>query len=173
MAFSHLQLTKCVLQKIAFQQVMIVSVKVLPYASQFTSRNIMSTPTLLCNSSLNIPQIKMYDFEKHLKNKTVVIDVREPHELQQIGQIPDTFNIPLGEVDQAFQLPADVFERKYNFSKPAPDQSLVLTCRSGRRSNIACEILTKLGYDNVMNFSEGWLGWEEKLKQQQQQTQWS
>lgn len=54
----------------------------------------MSTPTLLCNSSLNIPQIKMYDFEKHLKNKTVVIDVREPHELQQIGQIPDTFNIP-------------------------------------------------------------------------------
>lgn len=168
MALSLLQV-RCVscIQKIFVHQAIIASTRAIP-CSQWTTRNIMHT-SIIFNSSLNIPHIQLYDFEQHLKNNTYIIDVREPKELQETGQIPNSVNIPLGEVEQAFQLPPNEFERKYKVSKPNQSHTVVLSCRSGKRSLVACEKLTKLGYDKVINFSEGWLGWEEKLKKQETQ----
>uniref|UniRef100_A0A8D9B0L7 Thiosulfate sulfurtransferase, mitochondrial n=1 Tax=Cacopsylla melanoneura TaxID=428564 RepID=A0A8D9B0L7_9HEMI len=133
-----------------------------------------TAPDPYCHPStlINIPQIQLYDFEQHLNNNTAcIIDVREPKELQETGRIPNSVNIPLGEVREAFELSPAQFQQKYKYSKPSPDKTLVLTCRSGKRSQIACEVLHKQGYERVINYCEGWLGWEQKLKQEQQEQQ--
>ncbi|KAL1465172.1 hypothetical protein WDU94_004762 [Cyamophila willieti] len=175
MALSYMRTSRCLfyLQKIVMQQAILASAKAFPYGEFTSSRHIMTTPhNQFCHPSThinNIPQIQLDDFEKHLKNKTCVIDVREPGELQETGIIPNSVNIPLGEVRDAFELSPEQFERKYKCSKPSPDQTVVFTCRSGKRSHVACELLHKQGYERVINYCDGWLGWEEKLKQDQQE----
>jgi phage shock protein E len=76
---------------------------------------------------------------QHLQAGALVVDVRSPEEFQG-GHIPNTINIPLGQLGD--ELPRHV-----------PDKSrvLLLHCRSGGRSAIATQQAKRLGYPNVFN----------------------
>ncbi|XP_013788659.1 uncharacterized protein LOC106472554 [Limulus polyphemus] len=77
-----------------------------------------------------------------------LIDVRTPEELKEVGMIPTSVNVPLAEVEQAFQLPSNEFKEKYGFPLPSKDDgNVVMTCRSGRRATDAIIIVRKFGYD--------------------------
>jgi rhodanese-related sulfurtransferase len=39
------------------------------------------------------------------------------------------------------------------------NQQIVFVCRSGNRSQVACEQLVRLGYSNVRNFNGGMIAW--------------
>ncbi len=76
----------------------------------------------------------------------VLIDVREQWEYDA-GHIPNVKLIPLGELPQRInEIPKDKF--------------VVMTCRSGNRSNQATQFLRKRGFDNVHNMEGGILAWE-------------
>ena len=76
----------------------------------------------------------------------VLIDVREQWEYDA-GHIPNVKLIPLGELPQRInEIPKDKF--------------VVMTCRSGNRSNQATQFLRKRGFDNVHNMKGGILAWE-------------
>jgi len=76
----------------------------------------------------------------------VLIDVREQWEYDA-GHIPNVKLIPLGELPQRInEIPKDKF--------------VVMTCRSGNRSNQATQFLRKQGFDNVHNMEGGILAWE-------------
>ncbi|XP_076322026.1 uncharacterized protein LOC143231367 [Tachypleus tridentatus] len=81
-------------------------------------------------------------------SNVTLIDVRTPEELKEVGMIPSSVNVPLAEVEQAFQLPSDKFKEKYGFPLPSKDDgNVVMTCRSGRRATEAIIIVRKFGYD--------------------------
>ena len=62
---------------------------------------------------------------------TVLLDVRSVSELAEDGRIPGSVNIPLPEISGAFQMSAEMFREKYNFSLPdKKSETLILTCRS-------------------------------------------
>lgn len=61
-------------------------------------------------------------------------------------------NVPLSVIWSQFQLPEDEFESTYGVRKPALDDEIIVTCRSGGRSTVAQKILRELGYTNVLNF---------------------
>ena len=86
-----------------------------------------------------------------------LIDVREPSEIESYGAIPTSKNIPLGEVDEAFSLSMEEFERKYGFSF-SKSTKLIFYCRSGGRSAQASEIVSKKGC-NSFNFKGSILEW--------------
>lgn len=95
----------------------------------------------------------------------LVIDVREPLELQESGVIPGSINIPLGEVENVLRdMPPEEFKARYGKEKPPLDFPIILSCRSGKRSAQAQEIANRLGFSNVKNFEGGWLDWEERTK---------
>ncbi len=74
-----------------------------------------------------------------------LIDVREPHEYEEVHATGAVL-IPLGEVvDRKDELPAGPIH---------------IICRSGARSMTACEALSPLGYD-VTNIAGGTLAWVE------------
>jgi phage shock protein E len=82
---------------------------------------------------------------KDLDN-VVVIDVREQEEYDE-KHIPGVVLIPLGTVpDRLDEIPTD--------------QTVVLTCRSGNRSNQAAEFLREKGYTNVHNMLGGINEWQ-------------
>ncbi|TVY00647.1 rhodanese-like domain-containing protein [Cohnella terricola] len=76
-----------------------------------------------------------------------LIDVREDEEVAQ-GMIPGAVHLPLGQVPQ--QLGAIPKE-----------EEVVFICRSGYRSDQACQYLASIGYKGVANMIGGMLAWNQ------------
>jgi len=79
-----------------------------------------------------------------------LVDVREPNEHNEanIGGIL----LPLGKV-QTMQV-EDIEDLK--------DGEVVVYCRSGRRSMMACAVLDQLGFKDTYNLEGGILAWQAK-----------
>ena len=83
--------------------------------------------------------------------KINLIDCREPHEYEEAnigGRL-----IPLGKF-QTMQL--DEIE-------DLKDEEVIVHCRSGKRSMMACQILDQMGFSNPVNVEGGILAWQEKF----------
>jgi rhodanese-related sulfurtransferase len=74
-----------------------------------------------------------------------LIDVREDEEVAQ-GIIPGAIHLPLGQVPQRL----DEIPR---------DEEVIFICRSGYRSDQACQYLASLGYTGTTNLIVGMLAW--------------
>lgn len=121
-------------------------------------------------SQITIPVVS-YEEVKDLPNqpKKMLIDVREPSELQETGIIPTAINIPrkmwfnfqsnskstnnfinilptVGEVHTALEMSDRQFKTKYNRNKPNLSDEIIFHCKIGRRSENAAIAATKLGY---------------------------
>ncbi|XP_072048415.1 rhodanese domain-containing protein CG4456-like isoform X1 [Amphiura filiformis] len=89
-----------------------------------------------------------------------LIDVREPEELQQWGQITNSFNVPLGQVRDALTMEETAFTAKYGRPKPSKgDNNIVFHCRGGVRSLEALQMARSEGYPMARHFPGGWLEW--------------
>lgn len=101
----------------------------------------------------------------------LLVDVREAQELVETGRIPTSINVPrkniysfknvfeatckfhyftaVATVEQTFSADTtpEEFTRLYGRTKPTVADPIIVSCRSGRRSQLAAERLVKLGYD--------------------------
>lgn len=88
----------------------------------------------------------------------ILIDVRRPDEIATTGKVDAIAqNVPVEEFDAALGLSDDEFSAKYGFSL-SKDKTLVMTCRSGRRSARACGYAGAKGY-KVVNYTGGSNEW--------------
>lgn len=78
-------------------------------------------------------------------DKPLVLDVREPAEYA-FHRIPGAISIPLGELEN-------------RLSELNPDQEIHVVCRTGTRSDMACQLLNEKGFTNVKNVMPGMSGW--------------
>lgn len=88
-----------------------------------------------------------------------VIDVREPWELREYGNIPGSINVPLGQVSNALQLSPEDFKEKYGGTMPPQTGNIVFTCLAGVRSKSALDTAASLGYSNAQHYPGGWEDW--------------
>ncbi len=82
--------------------------------------------------------------------KINLIDCREPHEYLEAnigGKL-----IPLGKI-QTMQI-EEIEDLK--------EEEVILQCRSGKRSMMACLVLDQLGFKDTYNLEGGILAWQEK-----------
>ncbi|MBE3557272.1 MAG: rhodanese-like domain-containing protein [Firmicutes bacterium] len=77
--------------------------------------------------------------------KIQIIDVRQPSEYRQ-GHIPGARLVPLSELNA-------------QWSKLKRDETYVMVCRSGARSQQATQFLLSKGFSNVKNMRGGMLAW--------------
>jgi adenylyltransferase/sulfurtransferase len=83
------------------------------------------------------------------KEDFYLLDVREPNEFQ-IGRIPGSTLIPLGEVPQrVVEIPRD--------------KEIVVHCKSGARSARAAGFLRQQGFARVKNLKGGILAWSDQI----------
>jgi rhodanese-related sulfurtransferase len=85
--------------------------------------------------------------------KLNLIDCREPHEYEEANL--GARLIPLGK----FQT-MDLDELE-----DLRDEEVIIHCRSGKRSMMACNILDQMGFNNTVNVEGGILAWIEKFGQ--------
>jgi len=96
----------------------------------------------------------------------VVLDVRDPHEWA-ISALPGTLRIPKGEIQQAKN--AVLAGRKLRgetvLAQIPQDKTLLVHCRSGKRSADSINFLKEVGYDNnkMYNVAGGILAWADQI----------
>lgn len=78
---------------------------------------------------------------------TVKIDVREQVELK-FGMLEGAIHIPMQSVPE-----------KLNTLQQYKDDTVLLVCRSGRRSGQIGRFLEQMGFSDVINLSDGMNGW--------------
>lgn len=81
------------------------------------------------------------------ENGALVVDVREPSELA-LGRIPGSELIPLREIGS-----------RIDGLRQQGDRPIILSCRSGNRSEMACRFLREQGIANVYNLAGGFNAW--------------
>jgi len=102
-------------------------------------------------------EISVEELKQKLESgeKVNLIDCREPHEYEDAnlgGKL-----VPLGKI-QTMQI-EDIEHLK--------DEEVIIHCRSGKRSMMACMMLEQMGFSNTYNVTGGILAWQEKYGSQQ------
>jgi rhodanese-related sulfurtransferase len=87
------------------------------------------------------------------KEKFVLMDIRMPSEIKRMGKI---------DAIQNKELPRGWLELRVSNLVPDKKTPIVTYCGGGVRSAFAADTLTKMGYSNVKNYKQGFMGWEDK-----------
>jgi len=143
-------------------------------ARQFRSRPVSTIPNI--SPVARKPQFrlysqesgasKIYSFEdvKAFSEKPdlnrILIDSREPSELQTTGTIPGSLNIPIKSQPDSFFITEEEFEDRFGFDRPGKEQEVVFYCRSGVRSRAAADLARQAGWQNIAEYPGSWLDWE-------------
>lgn len=81
------------------------------------------------------------DAKSMIKAGALVIDVREPAEVERSGKVKGAVNIPVGQIADAATQPGRL----------PKDKAIIAYCASGMRSAKAAQILHGLGYEKAYN----------------------
>ena len=84
----------------------------------------------------------------------VLIDIRMPSEIESMGgaiKAPQNVNIPRGWLEF----------RVTNYAR-SKDTPIVVYCGGNIRSVLAAHTLKQMGYTNVKNYADGFIGWKQK-----------
>ena len=89
------------------------------------------------------------------KGNTLIVDVREPAEVEASGKVAGAVHHPRGMLE--FRADADTPYHDKNFSK---EKTVILYCASGGRAALAGKMLKDMGYSEVFNMG-GFKDWAE------------
>ena len=89
------------------------------------------------------------------KGNTLIVDVREPAEVEASGKVAGAVHHPRGMLE--FRADADTPYHDKNFSK---EKTVIFYCASGGRAALAGKVLKDMGYGQVFNMG-GFKDWAE------------
>jgi len=96
----------------------------------------------------NIGQLNPSEAVRLMNNDDVVVlDVREANEFGG------------GHINSAKHIPMSTLKKRVAELEKFKSSHVLTYCRSGSRSNYACKILKKEGFENVYNLSGGVMNW--------------
>jgi rhodanese-related sulfurtransferase len=98
-----------------------------------------------------------------------ILDVRTPEEYNFVGHAPMAYNVPFAFQSYVWDPAHSSFHWELNPEfLPAvkawakPGETLLISCRSGGRSAMACNLLAKNGYTDAWNIVDGMEGGQVK-----------
>ena len=97
----------------------------------------------------SVPSVNAVELQQLLDgdDDVLLVDVRSEFEFEHDGHIENAKLMPLHDLGAFIdQLPRE--------------KRMVMVCRSGNRSMVACQQLMALGYNNVTNFNGGMISWQ-------------
>ncbi|MBX9822646.1 rhodanese-like domain-containing protein [Afipia birgiae] len=106
-----------------------------------------SVKQLMAEANAVVPKITPAETREMIaKGNTLVIDVRDAHEVEKSGKIAGAVNVSRGMLE----FRADP-ESPYHDKAFAKDKTVIVYCASGGRSALSGKVLKDLGYGDVFN----------------------
>ncbi|XP_017848812.1 rhodanese domain-containing protein CG4456 [Drosophila busckii] len=123
-----------------------------------------ATKRFCSNNKTGTIGIVDYSVVKEIQNhpEKLLIDVRDPDELKETGQIPSSINIPVADVGKELCISDKQFRLKYGREKPNANTEIIFHCKIGRRSLKAAEAASALGFTNVKSYEGSWTDWAKR-----------
>lgn len=87
--------------------------------------------------------------------RAVLVDVRSAEERKFVGYVPGSLHVAWATGTSLTRNPRFLRELEAKVDK---DAVLLLLCRSGKRSALAAEAATRIGYTSAFNVTEGFEG---------------
>jgi len=119
----------------------------------------------LCVAALaNFKGITPSQLQGEIDKNTVVIDIRTPPEWKELGIVPTSKTIMFFDEKGKYNVQAWLTE----FSKHIKNkkQTFVLVCRSGNRTDVVGNFLSKkMGFENVLHLENGIKSWIKEKKE--------
>jgi rhodanese-related sulfurtransferase len=109
---------------------------------------------LVANARAEVENLTPAEVADELANGAVVVDLREPAELESDGMVPGAIHAPRGMLE--FWADPTSPHHRPEFD---PARRTVLYCASGGRSALAAQALAQLGYGDVAHLDGGIKGW--------------
>lgn len=106
-----------------------------------------------------VTELMPWDLEEKLQQARppLLVDVREPYEYEAM-HIAGSINVPRGVLETACE---------FNYDETVPDlaegrdREIIVVCRSGNRSVLACQSMQAMGYRQVASLKTGLRGWND------------
>ena len=132
---------------------LLLSVAILP-VTEAGVPGIKSGGQLQVEALKHIKNIRTTELKKLLDDDpdVVLIDVRLPSEVTSMGGAI--------KADQNINIPRGWLEWRVTNVALKKDTPIIVYCGANIRSPLAADTLIKMGYTNVKNYSDGYLGWK-------------
>ena len=114
---------------------------------------------LAAEAAERITEIMPWDVPEFIaaNPSTLLLDIRERDEYAR-ARIAGSLNVPRGILESAAEW--DYAETEPELVE-ARDRPVVVICRSGNRSALACEVMQVIGFANVRSVKLGVKGWND------------
>ena len=115
---------------------------------------VTSVKQLMAEANAAVPRITPAEAREMIaKGNALVVDVREPPEVEASGKVAGAVHVPRGMLE--FRADAETPYHDKNFGK---DKTILLYCASGGRAALAGKVLKDMGYAQVYNMG-GFKDW--------------
>ncbi|MFG1295987.1 rhodanese-like domain-containing protein [Xanthobacter variabilis] len=94
--------------------------------------------------------------ERMAQGDTVLVDVRDPRELEREGRIPGAFHCPRGMLEFWIDPESPYFKPVF-----AEDKTFIFLCAGGWRSALSAATAMDMGLKPVMHVDGGFKAWKE------------
>ena len=114
---------------------------------------------LASEAATRITEIMPWDVSDFMEDNpdALLLDIREQSEFSQ-ARIAGSLNVPRGILESAAEW--DYVETEPDLVH-ARDKPVIVICRSGNRSALACEVLEQIGYSDTRSVKLGIRGWND------------
>ena len=85
----------------------------------------------------------------------VIVDIRDPREVEREGRIPNSFHAPRGMLEFWVDPESPYFKPIFG-----EDKTFIIQCASGWRSALSTETLQRMGLKTVQNLKGGFTAWK-------------
>lgn len=107
----------------------------------------LSVKQLMDDANAAVPKVTPAEASQMMaKDNTLVVDVRDAHEVEKSGKIAGAVNVSRGMLE--FRADPESPYHDKNFSK---DKTVIVYCASGGRSALSGKTLKDMGYATVYN----------------------
>lgn len=90
------------------------------------------------------------------RDDVVIVDIRDPREVEREGRIPGSFHAPRGMLEFWVDPESPYFKPVF-----AEEKTFIIHCASGWRSLLATDTLQRMGLAPVLNLKGGFTAWKE------------
>lgn len=111
---------------------------------------------MVAAAKATIDNLAPQDVERARQEGALVVDLREPAELAEMGRIPGSVHVPRGLLEFRADPSSPYFKGEFD-----PGQRVILHCASGGRSALAAATLKDMGYTDVGHLDGGFTAWKD------------
>ena len=116
---------------------------------------------MVAEARSEVPAISPQEAQQRVQQdpNALIVDVREPSDIQQQGAIQGSINVPLGvlplRADQ--ELPEAMRDARLQDRS----RQIITTCGAGGQASLAAKTLKDMGFENVAIIDGGTKGWKD------------